>query len=138
MGRFCQERKIFFLDGFELGRNADILGKLADSIDRSFTVSSLIHLINAFYAHCACDFTVFFTGAVCVVFHNDRKHHCAGNTVWCVINSTKCMSHGMSDSKTYVRESHTSDILSKSHSFTTFFCVFNSTAERFGDQLDCF
>ena len=71
-------------------------------------------------------------------FISDRKHHCAGNTVWCVINSTKCMSHGMSDSKTYVRESHTSDILSKSHSFTTFFCVFNSTAERFGDQLDCF
>lgn len=33
---------------------------------------------------------------------------------------------------------HYSDILSKSHSFTTFFCVFNSTAERFGDQLDCF
>ena len=61
----------------------------ADSIDRSFTVSSLIHLINAFYAHCACNFTVFFTGAVCVVFHNDRKHHCACNAVRGVINSTQ-------------------------------------------------
>ena len=33
MSGFCQERKILLLDGFELGRNADILGKLADSID---------------------------------------------------------------------------------------------------------
>ena len=135
---FCQELEIFFFDCFQFSRDSYINREFLNSFDCCFSVFILRHFIYSFDTHCSGDLTIFLTCAFLIVFHNDRKHHCAGNTVWCVINSTKCMSHGMSDSKTYVRESHTSDILSKSHSFTTFFCVFNSTAERFGDQLDCF
>lgn len=52
-----------------------------------------------------------------------------GIAMWCIINGTKCMSHGVCNTKTYVREAHSCNVLTKSHSFTAFFCIFNSTTK---------
>ena len=61
------------------------------------------HLINALYAHCTSNLSVFFSRTFFVIFHNDWKHHCTGNSVWCIVYSTQCMRHGMCNSKSYVR-----------------------------------
>ena len=58
--------------------------------------------------------------------------------MWGIINSTKGVCHGVSDSKTYVGEAHTCDVLAKSHSFASLFGVCDSTAQRFGDEFDGF
>ena len=67
--------------------------------DSSLTVGSLIHLIYTFHTHSTGDLTILFTGAVSIVFHNDRKHHCAGNTMRGIIDSTQGMCHGMCDTE---------------------------------------
>ena len=133
-----KELQIFFFDCFENRWDSNVCGQFLNSVDRCFSVLFLRHFIDTCNAHSACDFTVFLTGAFLVVFHNDRKHHCACNTVRGIINSAQGVCHGVSDSKTYVGEAHTCDVLAESHSLTPLFGVCNSAAQGFGDQLDGF
>ena len=138
MSGFCQERKILFLQCFQLGRNSYILGQLTNCVNCSLTVGGLIHLIYTFHTHSTGNLTILFTGAVSIVFHNDRKHHCTGNTMRGIIDSTQGMCHGMSDTETYIGEAHTGNVLTQSHAFTTFLSVGYRTAQGLGNDLDGF
>ena len=137
MSGFCQERKILFLQCFQLGRNSYILGQLTNCVNCSLTVGGLIHLIYTFHTHSTGNLTILFTGAVSIVFHNDRKHHCTGNTMRGIIDSTQGMCHGMSDTETYIGEAHTGNVLTQSHAFTAFLGIGYSAAQGLGNDLDC-
>ena len=101
--RLSKELKIFFFDCFQFCRNSNIY--------RQFTVLHRLLLfctpladisVYSFYSHCSCNLFVLFSGAFSIILHYDRKHHCAGNTMWGIINCSKCMCHRMCDSKSYI------------------------------------
>ena len=133
----CQERKILFLQCFQLGRNTYILGQLTNGIYSSLTIGCLIHLVYTFHSHSTSDLTILFTGAVSIVLHNDGEHHCAGYTMRGIIDSTQSMCHGMGNTKTYVGEAHTCNVLAQSHAFTAFLGIGYSAAQGLGNDLDC-
>ena len=81
----CKELQIFFFDCLENRWDSNVCGQLLNSINRCFSVLFLRHFVYTCNAHGTCDFTVFLTGALLVVFHNDRKHHGTCNTVWGII-----------------------------------------------------
>ena len=137
MSGFCQERKILFLQCFQLGRNSYILGQLTNGIYSSLTIGCLIHLVYTFHSHSTSDLTILFTGAVSIVLHNDGEHHCAGYTMRGIIDSTQSMCHGMGNTKTYVGEAHTCNVLAQSHAFTAFLGIGYSAAQGLGNDLDC-
>ena len=137
MCRFSQELQIFFFNSFENRRDSDISGQFLDSIDGCFSVLFLCHIVNTFYPHSAGNLTILFTGAVSIVLHNDGEHHCAGYTMRGIIDSTQGMCHGMSDTETYVGESHTGNVLTQSHAFTTFLSISYCATQGLGNDLDC-
>ena len=102
MCRFSEELQIFLFNSLQLGRNSHINRKLSNRINSSLSILLLSHRIHILHTHCTSDLTILLSSAFLVIFHYDRKHHSACNTMRSIINSTQCMRHGMCDSKPYI------------------------------------
>ena len=108
-----EERNILGLyDILEVSGDTYVMGQLLYCVNGCLSVLFLGHLLGALNAHSLCDIAVLLAGAGSVVLHNGRQDYRVSNAVGSIIKRTKRVSHGVNDTKTYVREAHTSDILS--------------------------
>lgn len=122
----CKELQIFLTASRTDGLN--VCGQLLNSINRRF--SYLPDISSTPVTPMARAISRYFTGALLVVFHNDRSIM-AHATPCGVSNSTKGVPW-RSDSKTYVGEA-TCDVLATFHSFASpLLCL--RQHRRFGDD----
>ena len=129
---------LFLSNALERGNDSNVFSELTNSLNCCCAVLILSHRVNALNAHSASDLAVLLAGSLSVVSHNCGEKGSACLSVRHIVVSGEGVSHRVIYSETYVREAHTCNVLTESHTLATVSGVCNCAAERASDDLDSF
>ncbi len=103
IGGLCEELNVLFLeDALEVLRNSDVMRELLDLCDGCESCIIVIHSVDSSNTHSLADCTISLSCNGKVVLKACGKDDSAGDTVRCVIESGKAVSHAVNNSQAYI------------------------------------